>query len=142
MQRVIKGTIEYTLTVDDKSTEIVYESTIDNDLAALCMGKYIMENMTIGLRNQKKVLTGKEKQLISQLLDRTMRGHGSLDDMINYFIDSYNEFIEYKESEAEKDAKIKEWIKENVTLGENGELTEEQVKELIEKKKNEQKKDN
>ena len=130
MEKVIKGTINYELKISDKHTDIEYDSTIDNDLAVLHIFQYLCEAAAVGMRENKSQSTGKEKQIISESIQRVVHGRNAVNTLIAMFLDGYDEI------------KKIEFLKENNITVEQGTLSKEKVLELFNNKQNvEDKKD-
>lgn len=123
----ITGTIEYTLIIDKNGVDIEYESTIENDLATLVISHRLMENVAVGMRNEKEVLSGKQKKWMSELLDKVVQGKFGLGRVVDYFLYNYEEYKKHQ------------FIKYNNVSVTEGTLSPEQAAELLSKlKKNEE----
>jgi hypothetical protein len=87
----IKGTIEYEITVGDSHLDVKHNSTVDNDLAVLAISQYLCEIAAVGLRDNKQQVTGKQKQVISENLDRILKCRNGLSIMVALFLEGYDE---------------------------------------------------
>lgn len=88
------GEIKYTITENDKREwDLKYESTLENDLAALCIAQDLSESMVAGISlNKQKANTTKEKRYLKALLDKVASASFGLKMMIDYMQPFYIEF--------------------------------------------------
>lgn len=92
MEQTIKGTINYEIKVTDDMVDIDYDSTIDNDLAAMLISQYVMENVCVGLRESKKQSKGKVQKAVAEKLNHAISGRYGLGTVIDYFLANYEEY--------------------------------------------------
>src|ERR1700748_442283 len=84
-KQVHKGNIEYTLTQENGEWSIEFESTIENDIAALSIAQYLSENIVAGLSIEKKQLTSvKQKRHLSAIITKGAAARFGLKLMIDY----------------------------------------------------------
>lgn len=109
--KIISGNINYTINLsEDKLGDVSYGNTEDdsasamrNEIAALIIAQHVMENVAIQLKHDKKASSGKQRQIITQRLNKTIDGRFGLKIIIDHMLDLYPQYIEYlKEQEKVK----------------------------------------
>jgi len=107
MEKVITGTIEYTVTIEENGEHITeYRSSIDNDLAAFCISQFVMENACVGLKEARKGLKGQVKAMFTKSLEKAIAGREGIKVVTDQLLSMYDEYMasqkEYKDFVTEK----------------------------------------
>jgi hypothetical protein len=98
MNKEITGSIGYKLKISEKGEwEIEYDSTLHNDMASLAIAQYVMENIAVNLREEKKNSSGAIKKAFSAKLDKAISGRFGLQVICNYMLDAYKPYVKYLE---------------------------------------------
>jgi hypothetical protein len=96
MSKEITGSIPYTLVLsEDGKWDIKYESTIHNDMASLAIAQFVMENIAINLREEKKNASGSVKKAMGVKLDKGVSGRFGLQMICDYMLDAYVPYMKY-----------------------------------------------
>ena len=118
MEKIIEGTITYKMKINGEDIQIEYGTSIDNDLAVLAMSQYIAEMCAVSLRDEKKDSTGKMKQIISENLDRILKGRNALQTMVALYLHNYDDFMKMTEDANNKEVEIKPLNFDQLNVGE------------------------
>jgi len=93
MEKTIEVDLKIKVDITKDNIDVKYDSTIDADLAILVASQYILEMAAVGLREEKKNLTGKAKQLNSQASDRVVKGRNAIQTILAHYLELYEDFI-------------------------------------------------
>lgn len=98
-----EGEVKYTITEDDSGNwDIVYESTIENEIAVLSIAQELTETIIGGLLLEKKCAsTTKEKKHLQILIEKASAARFGTKMMIDYMLPLYMDF----KAKLEKDGK-------------------------------------
>lgn len=90
------GEIKYSITENDKGEwDIKYESTLENDMAALCIAQDLSESMVAGISlNKISAGTTRERKHLKVLLDKVAAARFGLKLMVDYMQPFYLKFKE------------------------------------------------
>lgn len=98
MSKEITGSIPYTFVLsEDGKWDIKYESTIHNDMASLAIAQFVMENIAVNLREEKKNSSGSVKKAFAAKLDKAISGRFGLQIICDYMLDAYVPYMKYLE---------------------------------------------
>jgi hypothetical protein len=101
------GQIPYIITVDEnKVWSIQYQSTIENDIAALAVAQFVLQNTVASLEVRKKNAKGKELQSMKALLDKSIKARFGIEVVRNYMQALYFGFKK-READFEKKEEAK-----------------------------------
>jgi hypothetical protein len=93
MEKTIEVDLKIKVEITKNNIDVKYDSTIDSDLAILAVSQYVLEMAAVGLREEKKNLSGKAKQLNSQASDRVIKGRNAIQVVLAHYIELYDDFI-------------------------------------------------
>lgn len=114
--RVIKGSIEYTITLFDGETwEVEYQQGIENEIAALSIAQHVMEASIVTASLQKKESKGKIRKSLSEQIEKFSQARFGLNMLSTILCDSYDSFMEQK-AKHEKDMLTAEVSKKDQEL--------------------------
>lgn len=103
----IKGTIEYTVVQDENGISLKYESTIENDIAAMAIAEYVSGEWINLIKEEKANHTGKVKAEINDRLNKTLQTKNGLKVLCNYAFALYEQFQKLEQKQEETPAEIK-----------------------------------
>ena len=89
----IEGTIKYKVELNDKGeTVLEYESTLENDIAAMAIAEYVCSEWINHIKEEKSNHTGKVKAQINDRLNRTLQVKSGLKTLTDYAFAMYKVF--------------------------------------------------
>lgn len=89
----IEGTIKYKVELNDKGeTVLEYESTLENDIAAMAIAEYVCSEWINHIKEEKSNHTGKVRAQINDRLNRTLQVKSGLKTLTDYAFAMYKVF--------------------------------------------------
>jgi len=104
----LKGTIEYTLTLEENNVwKLNYNQTIDNDIASIAISNHVLGILGDKLKLDKQSAKGEEAKFLKQRIDKVVQAKFGLGLMFDYTLklyDLYKQAMAIKADEAAKKA--------------------------------------
>ena len=145
MERKITGTIGFEITFDTEThnVEVNYETSMQNDMAALAIVQMILASAEDHQRQMRDGVIAKDKNSrdykkdLGTTLNYIKKGRSGAARILTILLDNYEEYEKHEASQIEeKEQVIKNWIKDNnVTLTESGTISDADVQKILNKKK-------
>jgi len=89
----IEGTIKYKVELNDKGeTVLEYESTLENDIAAMAISEYVCGEWINHIKEEKSNHTGKVRSQINDRLNKTLQVKSGLKTLTDYAFAMYKVF--------------------------------------------------
>ena len=100
----IEGTIKYKITLDENGTNTEYESTLENDIAAMAIAEFVCGEWIKHIKEEKSNHTGKVKAQINERLLKTVQTQKGLKTLGDYAFAMYKAFKGLEEMRASAEA--------------------------------------
>lgn len=100
----IEGTIKYKITLDENGTNTEYESTLENDIAAMAIAEFVCGEWINHIKEEKSNHEGKVKAKINDRLLKTVQTQKGLKTLGDYAFAMYKAFKGFEEVRASADA--------------------------------------
>jgi hypothetical protein len=101
----IEGTIKYTLTFDEETgSNLEYETSLENDIAAMAITEYVIDQWIDFMKQEKSNHEGKAKSQINARLNKTIQTKQGLKALCDYAFTLYEPFKKLEEMRASAEA--------------------------------------
>jgi len=99
----IEGTITYKVKQDENGISLSYESTLENDIAAMAIAEYVCNEWITLMKEEKANHKGKIKTQINDRLNKTLQVKGGLQTLTDYAFAMYGQFKKMEEMKSSAD---------------------------------------
>jgi len=96
----IEGTITYKVKQDENGISLSYESTLENDIAAMAIAEYVCNEWLTLMKEEKSNHKGKVKTQINDRINKTLQVQSGLKTLTDYSFAMYAQFKKMEEMKA------------------------------------------
>lgn len=126
----LKGQIDYQLHIDEESNwSLNFTSTTENDMAAMAISQYVLEQMMEGLKEDKENSKGRMRKELSSLYGSAADARAGIKCLLEYMQNHYKSYQDKIEADA-----AEELGKIRLELLKVDEIPSEQLAEMKEAK--------
>jgi len=99
----IEGTITYKVNQDENGISLSYESTLENDIAAMAIAEYVCNEWITLMKEEKANHKGKVKTQINDRINKTLQVQSGLKTLTDYSFAMYAQFKKMEEMKSSAD---------------------------------------